>query len=161
MLEEKKSPDYVDAERLGKTFDENHLVALYKKLDDAELPIIPYNASIDELNRLVEHVAANYAYVQDSFGLLKIKERKWERVRQRAYNEAYLNAEKRMAGATQTVLKMVAETSKEVKKADDALDEIRNRIDIVDSRLKAFNILDQDISKLLSSAIEAMSKRMD
>lgn len=161
MFEEKKSPDFVDAERLGKVFNEENLLELYKNLDEAQLPTVPYNATIDELNRLVEYIASSYAYVQDSIGIMKVSERNLERTRQRAYFKAYLEAEKRMAGATQAVLKMVAEASKDVIEADDKLDDIRNKIDVVDARLKAFAILDQDVRKLLSSAMDARAFRMD
>ena len=161
MLEEKRAPDFIDAKRLGVTFDESNIMELYRHLDEAKLPIIPYNASIDELNRLVEHIAGQYAYLQDSYGVLKVQERKCERASMRAFIKEYLNAEQKVAGATQAMLKMVAEATKDVEKADDDLDEIRNRLDVLDARLKALAILDQDARKLLSSGIEAMRQRMD
>ena len=160
MLKEKEVPDAADTKRLGKTFQEDRILDLYKKLDEAGLPIIPYNASLDELNRLVEHIAARYAYLQDSFGMLKAEERKRMRAHQRAFSKAYLSAEERVAGATQAVLKMVADATPEVVEAADRLDEIRNQIDLLDNRLRAFGILDQDARKLLSSAIEALNQRI-
>jgi len=158
---ESLSPDFVDAKRLGSTFSEENIAKLYQNLDRSKLPVIPYNASIDELNRLAEHIAGQYAYLQNSFGVLKAAERKYDRERQRAFSKAYRNAEQKVAGATQAMLKMVAEATKEVTKADDKLDDVRNRLDMMDARLKAYSILDQDVRKLLSSEIELMRQHIE
>ena len=161
MLKEKQEADFIDVKRLGVTFEKESILRIYKNLDEAELPIIPYNASVDELNRIIEQTARLYAYYQDAMGMFKVEERKQERMRNRLYSKAYRDAERHVAGATQAILKMVAEATKEVAEADDALDEIRNKIDILDAKLKAFAVLDQDARKLLSSQLTTMSVGLD
>ena len=161
MLKEKKKADFIDAKRLGAVFEEDKLFAMYKSVSEAGLPVVPYHATIDELNRIIEYIACQLPYLQDSMGILKVEQQRRDYNRQQVYSEVYRRTEKGMAGATQATLKMVTEATPEVKAADVELNEATEKVILLENRIKAFTFLDQDVRKLLSAEMQARDLRVD
>ena len=161
MLKEKKNADFVDSKRLGPAFEQDKLFAMYKSVGEAGLPVVPYHATIDELNRIIEYIACQLPYLQDSMGVLKVEQQRRDYRRQQVYSEVYRRSEKGMAGATQATLKMVAEATPEVKAADAELQEVLEKVTLLENRIKAFTFLDQDVRKLLTAEMQARDLRMD
>lgn len=158
MLKEKKNADSMDVLRLGKVFESENLDQLRQHAEDYGLPAVPYNATVDELNRLLEYLACEMPYIQSAVGELRVDMRKASRKYKRAYAQAYISAERTMAGATVSILKMVAENNQNVLQAEDEIDKVKNRLEIIQSRLMALQIIDTDVRKLLSVEVAAMQR---
>ena len=147
----------VAVDRLGNAFNHDRLLQLYECLDKAKLPKIPHNATLDELNQLLELIANKYAYLQTKLGYIRAEKHKLDRKRHQEYNKAYRNAEVHIGKATQATLKMVAEATPEVAELDNKLTDLTCHMTILEAKTAAFNSLDQDVRKLLTSSLYTLS----
>ena len=148
------------AARIGSIFRKESLEAEYRKLDEARLPIIPYDATIDELCRLLEGTGVYLVNAMEELSMLRITERKCDRIYSRTYAKVYAEISRGMPGATKDTIKMVVENRDEVIDALDALDDIRNRVIRASDRVKELETIDQDVRKLLGTATAAMTQHM-
>lgn len=158
MFLEDNNSDFVDVKRLGEYFSEENIMARRTKLTEANLPVIPYPATLGELSRVLGEIDAEYAPFNNGLGYLKAEKRKKEAAYQDAYSEAYRHHAARLAGATQAVLKMTAEAADGVKEKKNELIELQCRIDIIEARIETLVALSQDVRKMMSALMTEMEK---
>lgn len=142
-----------ESNRFGEAVSDKRLKELKEFLGSAGLPFIPQNASVAELNRLLEYIAGELAYAYEILGGLKNGCRTAEREYEKAYGRAYVDTERHMTGASITTIKMVVDSSPSVSEAKDALIEKKNNLETFQGHVKALEVMELDIRKLITSEV--------
>lgn len=133
--------------------EERNLTQMYRKINDINIPVIPIDITFEELNNLFVLTANMYAYVMDSVGRFEIAVRKAKRNKRRAFIMAYINAENTMSNHPHSLLKIIKQ-NEDVIIADKALSNARNRLKVVEKKLKALASLDEDINNLIDNCLK-------
>ena len=137
MLAEKKAPDFIDVKRMGEAFELETVAEVEKYLSDIGLPVIPYNATMEELIAVQGNANNSYGKIKDIVAELRCQQDEKAHLRQQTYAKAYKYASERVSGATIAVLKMTADADPEVLKLDNEILEIKAKITILEARLDA------------------------
>lgn len=147
-----------DTARLGSLFSEDEKKKLVERLNEAKLPVIPEDVTLEEMERLLSYLGNEQAWLEDSLGHAMQEETVCRDQLDLAYAKAYVTADNNMPGATSQLLKMVASANAEVRKAKKDLMEASNVREMTEARLKSLQAQDVAVRKIASIRICALEK---
>ena len=143
--------NYITREsRLGNVFSKEHISELEKNLNDWDLPIIPYDITLDEMQILLAYQGNMLAYLQANLEAINMNIRKQEIKNQEIYNEVYNNISKQSADHKVSTLKVITENNERVKTVKNKLLDIQEGKAQVEARINALQEQNVSLRKIAS-----------
>ena len=143
--------------RLGKAFSYENLKDLRKSLDDYELPIIPYDVTIAEIEVLLAYQGNMLAYLQANLTSLSMAESKSKILLENTYNEVYQSIYQQSADKKTATLKAITKGNRRVVAAQEDVLKIQETKALLEARILALqeqNISLRKIATIKGIAIE-------
>ena len=143
--------------RLGKVFDPENIDKLRQSLESMELPVIPLDVTIGEMQTLLSYHGNMLAYLQANLERVAMAERKQEDAYEQVYNRVYAEIGKVSSDHKVATLKNITLNNKDVKEAKQKLMDIRDAKSAVEARIQALeeqNVSLRKIASLKSTALQ-------
>ena len=144
--------------RLGAVFSEEKLEKLNDSLNELELPLIPYDITLGELEQLLAYHGNMLAYLYD---LVKCEEEEKRKEGEQVYNEVYAEINKHSADHKVATIKAIASTNKRVVAAQEELKAVKRIRASVESKINALQEQNVSLRKIASIKGIALQKGLE
>ena len=144
-------------DRLGRAFSPENLKDLRRNLDEYELPIIPYDITIAEIEVLLAYQGNMLAYLQANLTSLAMSETKAKIILDNTYNDVYQSIYQQSADKKMATLKAITKSNRRVVSAQEEVVRIQETKALLEARILALqeqNISLRKIATIKGIAIE-------
>lgn len=147
--------------RLGAVFSEEKLEELDNNLNELELPLIPYDITLGELEQLLAYHGNMLAYLYANLDLVKCEEEEKRKKGEQVYNEVYAEINKHSADHKVATIKAIASTNKRVVAAQEELKAVKRIRASVESKINALQEQNVSLRKIASIKGIALQKGLE
>lgn len=147
--------------RLGKVFSDESLASLNKNLNDMELPVIPYDITLGEMENLLAYHGNMLAYLHANLETVQMAERDAEATYDSVYNEVYREINKCSADKKVATLKAIALGNSRVVAAKEEIMKVKRTKALVESRISALEMQNVSLRKIGSIKTIAISRGLE
>ncbi len=147
----------ISTERLGKVMEEDNLKEVDNLLNEAKLPILPYDPSLHEMQLLLTYHGNRLAYLMSSNEIVEGKIRDKKAEYDEAYNLAYKEVRERNTDLNATAVKNVVLLNSKVKKIHKELLDLQHLQSVMQAEIAGLqeqNICLRKVASLQTLAIE-------
>ena len=131
-------------ERLGIAFSKENLDSLNKDLNEWDLPTIPYDITLNEMQVLLAYHGNMLAYLNASLEMINMNIKKQEIKYEQTYNDIYVNINKQSADHKVATIKSIALKNQNVINEKEKLTNLQEQKSVIESRINALQ--EQNIS---------------
>lgn len=131
-------------ERLGSVFTQENLDSLNKDLNEWNLPTIPYDITLNEMQVLLAYQGNMLAYLEASLEMINMSIKKQEIKYEQTYNDIYVQINQQSADHKVATIKSIALKNSNVISEKNKLISLQEKKSIIESRINALQ--EQNIS---------------
>ena len=147
--------------RLGNVFSNEKLKELDKNLSELGLPIIPYDITLDEMQKLLAYQGNVLAYLFTHLEEIKIAEKDATIAYEEVYNKVYREVSNTSADHKVATLKSITAGNVHVVEAKNKILEIQRRKSIIEGKMGALEQQNVSLRKIASIKTIAISHGLE
>lgn len=137
-------------ERLGKVFEEKKLEDLQDKLDELDLPVIPYDITLNEMQILLAYHGNMLAYLFSNLELVNMEEKKAKTNLDNLYSELYNAVQKRNSELKSVMIKQTVLGSAAYIEAQKELTDVQSLQATLKAKISALQEQNVSLRKIAS-----------
>ena len=147
--------------RLGQVFSKENLKDLRKSMEKFELPNIPFDATLKELENLLVYQGNMLPYLMMSLEGVKKSEEEQKNECKKIYNEVYSSTSKVSADHKTTTIKAITEGNVRVQEANAELVKIQGLKGLIEARIKSLDTQNITVRKIITLKLFAFQHRLE
>ena len=147
--------------RLGKVFSAENLKKLENDLNELDLPTIPYDITLDEMQQLLAYQGNTLSYLVTHLEEMKIAEKDAEDDYEKVYNDVYAEINKQSSDHKVATIKTITLGNVRVKEAKEKVREIQKMRSMIEGRINAIEQQNVSLRKIASIKTIAISHGLE